>query len=117
MGSGSTTRCSRSSYTIKKTYKHIGAGYVNVMVRGEVNPVKVTTDAGAVPARGVGELVSVHVREAVSRGELLGAALGLRKRAGGTDPPSSARHEPIVCGARNRSQSRCWHTSVDITLS
>jgi hypothetical protein len=56
------------------------------------------------------------VRETVRRVELPGAASGLRQRAGGTDPPSSARHEPIVCVARNRSQSRCWHTSVDTTL-
>ena len=49
--------------------------------------------------------------------ERRGAASALRQRAGGTGPPSSARHEPIVSVARNQSQSRCWHTSVDITLS
>jgi hypothetical protein len=44
-------------------------------------------------------------------------ASGLRQRAGGTDPPSSARHELIACVGRNRSQSPCWHTSVDTTWS
>jgi len=39
----------------------IGAGLVTVMVRGEVGAVKAATEAGAVAARRVGELVSVHV--------------------------------------------------------
>ncbi len=39
----------------------IGAGYVAVMVRGDVGAVKAATDAGAAAARRVGELVSVHV--------------------------------------------------------
>jgi ethanolamine utilization protein EutM len=39
----------------------VGGGYVTVMVRGEVGAVKAATDAGAVAARRVGELVSVHV--------------------------------------------------------
>ena len=39
----------------------IGAGYVTVMVRGDVGSVKAATDAGAAAARRVGELVSVHV--------------------------------------------------------
>jgi ethanolamine utilization protein EutM len=38
----------------------IGAGYVTVMVRGDVGAVKAATDAGAAAARRVGELVSVH---------------------------------------------------------
>ena len=41
--------------------EYIGAGYVTVMVRGDVGAVKATTDAGAAAARRVGELVSVHV--------------------------------------------------------
>ena len=41
--------------------EYIGAGYVTVMVRGEVGAVKAATDAGAAAARRVGELVSVHV--------------------------------------------------------
>jgi len=40
---------------------YIGAGYVTVMVRGDVGAVKAATDAGAAAARRVGELVSVHV--------------------------------------------------------
>jgi microcompartment protein CcmL/EutN len=39
----------------------IGAGYVTVMVRGDVGAVKAATDAGAAAARRVGELISVHV--------------------------------------------------------
>ena len=40
--------------------EYIGAGYVTVMVRGDVGAVKAATD-GAAAARRVGELVSVHV--------------------------------------------------------
>ena len=39
--------------------EYIGAGYVTVLVRGDVGAVKAATDAGA--AERVGELVSVHV--------------------------------------------------------
>ncbi|MGI5952014.1 MAG: propanediol utilization microcompartment protein PduA [Brooklawnia sp.] len=39
----------------------IGAGYVTVLVRGDVGAVKAATDAGAAAADKVGELVSVHV--------------------------------------------------------
>ena len=41
--------------------EYIGAGFVTVMVRGDVGAVKAATDAGAAAARRVGELVSVHV--------------------------------------------------------
>ena len=41
--------------------EYIGAGYVTVMVRGDVGAVKAATDAGAAAAERVGELVSVHV--------------------------------------------------------
>src|SRR3989442_14678391 len=41
--------------------EYIGAGYVTVMVRGDVGAVKAATDAGAAAARRVRELVSVHV--------------------------------------------------------
>lgn len=41
--------------------QYIGAGYVTVMVRGDVGAVKAATDAGAAAARRVGELISVHV--------------------------------------------------------
>lgn len=39
----------------------IGAGFVTVLVRGDVGAVKAATDAGAAAAGKVGELVSVHV--------------------------------------------------------
>jgi microcompartment protein CcmL/EutN len=41
--------------------EYVGAGYVTVLVRGDVGAVKAATDAGAAAARRVGELVSVHV--------------------------------------------------------
>ena len=41
--------------------EYIGAGYVTVMVRGDVGAGKAATDSGAAAARRVGELVSVHV--------------------------------------------------------
>src|SRR3970040_236929 len=41
--------------------EYIGAGYVTVMVRGDVGAVKAATDAGSAAARRVGELISVHV--------------------------------------------------------
>ena len=41
--------------------ERIGAGYVTVMVRGDVGAVKAAVDAGASAAERVGELVSVHV--------------------------------------------------------
>jgi len=42
-------------------YETIGAGYVTVMVRGDVGAVKAATDVGAEAAARVGEVVSVHV--------------------------------------------------------
>jgi microcompartment protein CcmL/EutN len=42
-------------------YEKIGSAYVTVMVRGDVGAVKAATDAGAVAAKHVGEVISVHV--------------------------------------------------------
>lgn len=39
----------------------IGGGLVAVYVRGEVGAVKAATDAGAVAANKVGEVIAVHV--------------------------------------------------------
>ena len=39
----------------------IGSGLITVMVRGDVGAVKAATDAGAVAAGRVGEIVSIHV--------------------------------------------------------
>ncbi len=39
----------------------VGGGLVAVFVRGEVGAVKAATDAGAVAANKVGDVVSVHV--------------------------------------------------------
>lgn len=41
--------------------EQVGGGLVAVMVRGDVGAVKAATDAGAVAAEQVGEVVSVHV--------------------------------------------------------
>jgi microcompartment protein CcmL/EutN len=42
-------------------YEKIGSGLVTVMVRGDVGAVKAATDAAAVAAEKVGEVISVHV--------------------------------------------------------
>ena len=51
----------KAAYVVLIGKEYIGAGYVTVMVRGDVGAVKAATDAGAAAARRVGELVSVHV--------------------------------------------------------
>ena len=51
----------KSANVILLGSKQIGAGLVTVFVRGDVGAVKAATDAGAVAARAVGEVVSVHV--------------------------------------------------------
>ena len=38
-----------------------GGGLVSILVRGEVGAVKAATDAGAIAANKVGEVVAVHV--------------------------------------------------------
>ena len=42
-------------------WEKIGAGFVTAVVRGDVAAVKAATEAGAVAAQKVGELLSVHV--------------------------------------------------------
>lgn len=39
----------------------VGGGLITTLVRGEVGSVKAATDAGAVAANKVGELVAVHI--------------------------------------------------------
>ena len=41
--------------------EEIGGGLVTVMVRGDVGAVQAAVEAGAEAAKGVGELISVHV--------------------------------------------------------
>ena len=41
--------------------RQIGAGHVTVTCRGDIGAVKAATDAGALAARRLGELISVHV--------------------------------------------------------
>ncbi len=42
-------------------HEKVGGGLVAIFVRGEVGAVKAATDAGAVAANKVGEVVSVHI--------------------------------------------------------
>lgn len=42
-------------------WKKVGSGLCTVFVKGDVAAVKAAVDAGAVAARAVGEVVSVHV--------------------------------------------------------
>ncbi len=42
-------------------YSYVGAGYVTVIVRGNVGAVKAAVDAGIEKAKRLGELVSFHV--------------------------------------------------------
>ncbi len=41
--------------------ERIGAGFMTVIVEGEVAAVKASVDAGAAAAKRVGEVISVHV--------------------------------------------------------
>lgn len=51
----------KSANVVLIGYEKIGSGLVTVMVRGDVGAVKAATDAGAVAAQNVGEVVSIHV--------------------------------------------------------
>lgn len=42
-------------------FEQIGSGYVTALIRGDVASCKAATDAGAVVAARLGELVAVHV--------------------------------------------------------
>lgn len=42
-------------------YEKVGGGLVMIMFKGEVAAVKAAVDAGAIAARKIGELISVHV--------------------------------------------------------
>ena len=41
--------------------EHIGAGLVDVMVRGDVGAVKAAVEAGSAAAEKLGEIIAVHV--------------------------------------------------------
>jgi ethanolamine utilization protein EutM len=51
----------KSANIVLVGYEKIGSGLITVMVRGDVGAVKAATDAGAVAAQKVGEVVSIHV--------------------------------------------------------
>jgi ethanolamine utilization protein EutM len=51
----------KSANIVLAGYEKIGSGLITVMVRGDVGAVKAATDAGAVAAQKVGEVVSIHV--------------------------------------------------------
>ena len=42
-------------------YETIGAGFTTTLIRGDLASVQVAVEAGAEAARGVGELLAVHV--------------------------------------------------------
>ena len=67
--------------------EYIGAGYVTVMVRGDVGAVKAATDAGAAAARRVGELVSRPRHPAACTRRSRRSCPGLR--AGAQESPRS----------------------------
>lgn len=46
----------------------IGAGYVTIVIKGDVGAVKAAVDSGATAAKKVGELVSAHVIARPSQG-------------------------------------------------
>src|SRR3977135_4167505 len=93
--------------------EYIGAGYVTVMVRGDVGAVKAATDAGAAAARRVGELVSVHVipRPHTEVERILPKGSYRRLRPWRTQSAVSARHpigilRPLLKHARWRGARR-----------
>ncbi len=55
----------------------IGAGYVTVVVEGDVGAVKAAVDSGAAAAQKVGELISAHVIPRPSEG-LIEVFLGVK---------------------------------------
>jgi len=60
--------------------EYIGAGYVTVLVRGDVGAVKAATDAGAAAASRVSEVAAVHV--IAKPHESLGATLPIGGSSG-----------------------------------
>ena len=61
--------------------EYAGAGYVTVVIEGDVGAVKAATDAGADSARRVGEVKAVHVipRPSVEVRDMLSGGLGAAK--------------------------------------
>ena len=51
----------KTANVVLVSWQKVDAGLVTALIRGDVGSVKAATDAGAVAARRVGELVSVHV--------------------------------------------------------
>jgi len=51
----------KAANVVLVAYEKIGGGYVTSLVRGDVAACKAATEAGALAAQKVGELVSVHV--------------------------------------------------------
>lgn len=51
----------KSANVVLVGYDKVGSGLVCVMVRGDVGAVKAATDAGAVAAEAVGQVISIHV--------------------------------------------------------
>ena len=73
------------------------AGLVTILVRGDVAAVKAATDAGAVAAARVGELVAVHVipRPHDATDLLVGVLPGDRRIGTYPDPPGPVGTHPL----------------------
>ena len=90
--------------------EYIGAGYVTVLVRGDVGAVKAATDAGAAAARRVGELISVHVipRPHAEVERILPKAVELpQRRACSADMSCHGRLRAAARLVRHRSDVDC----------
>ena len=81
--------------------EYIGAGYVTVMVRGDVGAVKAATDAGAAAARRVGELDLGSRHSAAAHGSRTHPAEMSAPR-----PPSSASDRDLASIAEARALAR-----------
>ena len=85
------TRWSRPANVTLMGSEYIGAGYVTVLIRGDVGAVKLFTDAGAAAARRVGELISgARHRARISKSS--GSSLNPRRRPHGGSLRSHHAH-------------------------
>jgi hypothetical protein len=91
--------------------EYIGAGYVTVLVRGDVGAVKAATDAGAAAARRVGELISVHGFPGLTRKwkrSFRSSRTRRRRNLSVGHAWPSPRHRPIAISPRSAKRAR-WH--------
>ena len=92
--------------------EYIGAGYVTVMVRGDVGAVKAATDAGAAAARRVGEL-DLGPRHSRGRTPKSRRSSRRRRRTPRARSPSGTHGQPRPDRSRPRLHRRGAHPSRD----